>query len=62
MNTIDIVLNQLLDFANSETKVKVVMLNGSRVNDNAPKDIMQDYDIVFFVEDIEELNYKKDTK
>ncbi len=54
------VIGQILDFANSEDKVRAVMMNGSRVNPNAPKDIMQDYDIVFFVKDIESLSYKID--
>lgn len=54
------VIQQILDFANSEDRVRVVMLNGSRVNPNAPKDIMQDYDIVFFVEDMDSLSYKTD--
>ena len=34
------------------------MLNGSRVNPNVPKDIMQDYDIAFFITDIEDLVIK----
>lgn len=54
------VISQILAFANSEDRVRAVMLNGSRVNPNAPKDIMQDYDIVFFVKDIESLSYKID--
>ncbi|WMM23821.1 aminoglycoside 6-adenylyltransferase [Tissierella sp. MB52-C2] len=52
------VMKQILDFANSEDGVRAVMLNGSRVNSNAPKDIMQDYDIVFFITNIEDLSYK----
>ncbi|NLY45469.1 MAG: aminoglycoside 6-adenylyltransferase [Tissierella sp.] len=62
MRTENIVFNQLLDFANTDNKVRAVMLYGSRVNYNAPRDIMQDYDIVFFIEDIEELSYKNDRK
>lgn len=54
------VMKQILDFANSENRVRAVMLNGSRVNPNAPKDIMQDYDIVFFITDVEDLSYKID--
>lgn len=52
------VLKQILDFANEEDRVRVVMFNGSRVNDNAIKDIMQDYDVVFFITDIENTSYK----
>jgi len=51
------VLQQLLDFANAEDRVRAVMLNGSRLNDKAPKDIWQDYDIVFFVKDIDSADY-----
>ena len=53
------VLKQILDFANSEDRVRAVMLNGSRLNTNAPKDIMQDYDIVFFIRNVEDLKFKK---
>lgn len=62
MRTENVVLNQLLIFANSENKVRAVMLNGSRLNCKAPRDIMQDYDIVFFIENIEEPSYKDDMK
>lgn len=34
------------------------MLNGSRLNSKAPHDIMQDYDVVFFIRSLEELSYK----
>jgi aminoglycoside 6-adenylyltransferase len=32
--------------------VRAVVMNGSRANPNAPKDIFQDYDIVYFVRDV----------
>lgn len=35
------------------------MLNGSRANPNAPKDFMQDYDVVFFLDGFSEI-YKQD--
>lgn len=54
------VMKQILDFANREDKVRSVMLNGSRLNSNAPKDIMRDYDVVFFIKDIENLSYRID--
>ncbi|NLK44758.1 MAG: aminoglycoside 6-adenylyltransferase [Tissierellia bacterium] len=54
------VIKEILDFAKSEDRIRAVMMNGSRVNPNAPKDIMQDYDIVFFVNDIGSLSYKID--
>lgn len=52
------VITQILDFANNEDRVRSVIMNGSRVNKNAPKDIMQDYDVVFFVKNIEDEYYK----
>lgn len=52
------VIEEILDFAKSEERVRVVMMNGSRVNYNAPKDIMRDYDIVFFITDIDDMSYK----
>jgi len=52
------VMQEILDFANNEDRVRAVMMNGSRININAPKDIMQDYDIVFFIRNIEEASYK----
>ena len=52
------VIKQILDFACNEEKVRAVMINGSRVNSNAPKDIMQDYDIVFFITNIDDVSYK----
>lgn len=56
------VFKQILDFAKGDDRVRAVMLNGSRLNSNAPKDIMQDYDIVFFITDIEDLYFKKDSR
>jgi len=43
------VLDSLLTFANEEENVRVVSLNGSRVNLNSPPDKYRDYDIVFAV-------------
>lgn len=56
------VLKQILDFAHDEESVRVVMLNGSRLNTNAPKDIMQDYDVVFFITNMENGIYKTNRK
>lgn len=54
------VLKQALDFASADDRVRAVILNGSRVNQNAPKDFMRDYDVVFFVNDIEDMSFKRD--
>lgn len=39
----------ILDIANADDRILAVYMNGSRTNKNAPKDIFQDYDIVFVV-------------
>lgn len=38
-----------LDIANADSRILAIYMNGSRTNANAPKDIFQDYDIVFVV-------------
>lgn len=38
-----------MDIAKSDDRILAVYMNGSRTNNNAPKDIFQDYDIVFMV-------------
>ncbi|MCM1498857.1 MAG: aminoglycoside 6-adenylyltransferase [Clostridium sp.] len=40
-----------LDIANADERILAVYLNGSRTNVNVPKDIFQDYDIVFVVKE-----------
>lgn len=45
----------ILEVAGKLPQVKAIALSGSRVNLNAPKDDFQDYDIVYIVEDKEEL-------
>jgi aminoglycoside 6-adenylyltransferase len=42
------VIQQLLKFASQDERIRAVVMNGSRVNPNAPIDIFQDYDVVFF--------------
>lgn len=39
----------ILDVANNDDRVRAVYMNGSRANPNVPKDIYQDYDIVYVV-------------
>lgn len=43
------VLNLLLTTAKADNRILAVYMNGSRTNPNVPKDIFQDYDIVFVV-------------
>jgi aminoglycoside 6-adenylyltransferase len=45
-------LDVILGFARGDDRIRAVMMNGSRANPNAPRDIFQDYDIVYFVPDV----------
>lgn len=40
----------ILNFANENKNIRAVYINGSRTNKNAPRDIFQDYDIVYVVD------------
>src|SRR5699024_10170708 len=42
----------ILHVAKNDDRIRAVGMNGSRTNPNAPKDIFQDYDIVYAVNDI----------
>jgi aminoglycoside 6-adenylyltransferase len=42
----------ILDTARSDERIRAVILNGSRANPAAPRDIFQDYDIVYVVTDV----------
>lgn len=41
----------ILDTAKQDGRIKAVYMNGSRTNVHAPRDIFQDYDIVYVVEE-----------
>lgn len=43
----------ILNFAKSEERIRAVTLEGSRTNRNIPADEFQDYDITFFVTDMD---------
>lgn len=43
--------NLILNVAKSDKRIRAVFMNGSRTNPNAVKDIFQDYDIVYVVEE-----------
>ncbi|WP_226000637.1 aminoglycoside 6-adenylyltransferase [Paenibacillus sp. BJ-4] len=45
----------ILQFAQEDERVRAVIMNGSRANPHAPRDIFQDYDIVFLVSSMESL-------
>ena len=42
-------LDLILDTAQRDERVRAVIMNGSKVNPNAPKDFFQDYDVVYIV-------------
>lgn len=46
-------MNILVDFAMNEDRIRLVTLEGSRTNKNIPPDPFQDYDISYFVTDME---------
>ncbi len=39
----------ILDVAREDERIRAVLLNGSRADKNVPKDIFQDYDVVYMV-------------
>jgi len=43
----------ILGVARRDERIRAIILNGSRANPNAKKDIFQDYDIVYFVNRLE---------
>lgn len=45
------IFNLIIDTAKNDERIRAVVLNGSRVNKNVKKDIFQDYDIVYVVND-----------
>lgn len=43
----------ILNVARQDERIRAVVMNGSRVNPNIAKDILQDYDIVYIVTELE---------
>jgi aminoglycoside 6-adenylyltransferase len=43
----------ILDTARNDERIRAVILNGSRANLNAPRDIFQDFDIIYIVNDVQ---------
>jgi aminoglycoside 6-adenylyltransferase len=52
MRTEKEILDLILGTARQDDRIRAVVMNGSRVNPNAPQDPFQDYDIVYFVTDV----------
>lgn len=51
---------EIIKFAQNEEEIRAVWLNGSRANENAPKDCLQDFDVVFVCENIDRYIQNRD--
>ncbi len=60
MRSEDEMYSLILEAAKNDNRVKAVYMNGSRTNENVPKDMFQDYDIVYVVEDTQSFIEDKD--
>jgi aminoglycoside 6-adenylyltransferase len=47
------ILEIILNTARDDERIRAVMINGSRVNPDAKRDIFQDFDVVYFVTDLD---------
>ena len=46
------VLDLIVNTARDDDRIRAVILNGSRANPGSPRDIFQDFDIVYIVTDV----------
>lgn len=46
-------MDLILSTAQADDRVRAVVMNGSRVNPNVPRDCFQDFDVVYFVTDVD---------
>lgn len=53
-------LELIVDTARNDERIRAVILNGSRANPNARRDIFQDFDIVYLVTDVTAFKYNFD--
>lgn len=53
MRTEQEMMELILSTARQDDRIRAVFLNGSRANPNAPRDLFQDYDVAYFVRDLE---------
>lgn len=59
MRTEQEMFNLILNIAKNDKRIRAVYMNGSRTNPNAIKDIFQDYDIVYVVDEIKSFREQK---
>jgi aminoglycoside 6-adenylyltransferase len=52
MRTEQEMLDLILETAGCDERIRAVIMNGSRANPNAPRDLFQDFDIVYVVTDV----------
>ncbi|HZG57218.1 aminoglycoside 6-adenylyltransferase [Paenibacillus sp.] len=53
-------IDAILGFAKEDDRVRAVVLNGSRANPCAPKDMFQDYDVLFLVTSVMDFVRERD--
>ena len=51
-------MDLVLSLAEQDERIRIVTLEGSRANINIPKDEFQDYDVTYFVTDVESFTLK----
>ena len=47
----------IVDTARADERIRAVILNGSRADPHAPKDILQDFDVIYIVTDAQPYNH-----
>lgn len=52
MRTEQAMYELIVDTARRDERIRAVLLNGSRANPDAPRDVFQDYDVVYLVTDV----------
>jgi aminoglycoside 6-adenylyltransferase len=50
-------LDLIVNTAEDDERIRAVVMNGSRANPNAPRDIFQDFDVVYIVTDVAPFKY-----
>ena len=58
MRTDPQMLDLILSTARADERIRAAVLNGSRANPDAPPDFFQDFDIIYFVTDVEALKHE----
>lgn len=53
-------LELIIDTAKHDERIRAVIMNGSRANPNAPRDLFQDFDIVYVVTNVAAFKYNFD--